>query len=118
MNRRSFVERLALGAASFMILPGAGRVWRAMRDVPNGPPFIVSELIPPMRVTRLYDYMLERIRAKHPDGSMDLTYVPLVPLGEQEHMPMVSRLSPREIERLYRIESYGQTVWVDPSARH
>lgn len=50
MNRRSFVERLALGAASFMILPGAGRVWRAMRDVPNGPPFIVSEWLPPTRV--------------------------------------------------------------------
>lgn len=48
VNRRSFVERLAIGAASFMILPGAGRVWRAMRDVPNGPPFIVSE----WRVTR------------------------------------------------------------------
>lgn len=33
MNRRSFIERLALGVAGFTILPGAGRVWRAERDV-------------------------------------------------------------------------------------
>lgn len=31
MNRRSFIERLALGMAGFTILPGAGRVWVAIR---------------------------------------------------------------------------------------
>jgi len=97
VNRRSFVERLALGAASFMILPGAGRVWRAMRDVPHGPPFIVSEWLPPTRVHGLYDYMLERARVKYRDGSMDLTFTPLLPISESEKMPMIVRLSPREI---------------------
>ena len=33
MNRRTFVERLALGIAGFTILPGAGRVWVAEKDV-------------------------------------------------------------------------------------
>lgn len=32
MNRRTFVERIALGLAGFTILPGAGRVWKAERD--------------------------------------------------------------------------------------
>lgn len=31
MNRRSFIERLALGMAGFTILPGAGRVWKVTR---------------------------------------------------------------------------------------
>jgi hypothetical protein len=33
MNRRTFIERLALGTAAFAILPGAGRVWRAEREI-------------------------------------------------------------------------------------
>ena len=33
MNRRTFIERLTMGAAAFTILPGAGRVWRAEREV-------------------------------------------------------------------------------------
>lgn len=31
MNRRSFIERLALGVTTFTILPSAGRVWAASR---------------------------------------------------------------------------------------
>lgn len=33
MNRRSFIGRMVVGAASFAILPGAGRVWKAERKV-------------------------------------------------------------------------------------
>ena len=31
MNRRNFLERLAGGLAGFIILPGAGRIWKAVR---------------------------------------------------------------------------------------
>ena len=52
MNRRSFIERLAIGSASFMILPGAGRVWKAVRRCEtldryyahrDGPPCIIGD---------------------------------------------------------------------------
>lgn len=33
MNRRNFLRSLATGLAGFTILPGAGRVWRAQRQI-------------------------------------------------------------------------------------
>lgn len=35
MNRRNFIENILVAGASFMILPGAGRIWRAAAVVPN-----------------------------------------------------------------------------------
>jgi len=35
MNRRNFIGNLLIAGASFAILPGAGRIWRAQRCVPN-----------------------------------------------------------------------------------
>lgn len=32
MNRRSFINNILVAGASFSILPGAGRVWRAQRE--------------------------------------------------------------------------------------
>lgn len=33
MNRRAFIGKFVLGAGAFTILPGAGRVWRARREL-------------------------------------------------------------------------------------
>lgn len=44
-SRRSFLRSILVAGASFSILPGAGRVWKAIR---TGPPFIVSEWIHPV----------------------------------------------------------------------
>lgn len=33
MNRRSFLQQMLLGGAAFNILPGAGRVWKAVKNV-------------------------------------------------------------------------------------
>lgn len=38
MNRRNFIGNLLVAGASFMVLPGAGRVWKAVidpRTIPN-----------------------------------------------------------------------------------
>lgn len=32
MNRRNFINNLIVAGASFTILPGAGRIWRATRE--------------------------------------------------------------------------------------
>jgi len=34
MNRRNFLNSILLAGASFSILPGAGRLWKARREVP------------------------------------------------------------------------------------
>jgi len=36
MNRRNFIGNLILAGASFAILPGAGRLWKATRLPPGG----------------------------------------------------------------------------------
>lgn len=86
MNRRSFVERMALGAASFMILPGAGRVWRARRVVER--PLLV---IATMRgeTSTYYDHLLARLRASGLD--IDMRVVSL----------RACVTPPHEISRLY-----------------
>jgi hypothetical protein len=38
MNRRNFINNLLIAGASFMVLPGAGRIWKATldpRSIPN-----------------------------------------------------------------------------------
>lgn len=36
MTRRNFIDRLLVAGAGFMVLPGTGRLWRAMRVPTTG----------------------------------------------------------------------------------
>lgn len=91
MNRRSFLR----GLGSFMILPGAGRVWSVPRPDPvpvlpcglyeqlQACGRIVQPTTPPdMRqiLDALYGLKLERIKAGYPDGlCLDLLRDPYFP---------------------------------------
>jgi hypothetical protein len=87
MNRRSFIGALGV----FAILPGAGRVWRAVRE-----PEYRCILIGPMPRTTLtslsrhslYDFLLERHGPFEPAKPSDI--------------PMC-RLTPSEMRKLYGV---------------
>lgn len=65
MNRRSFFGSLAKGAASFLILPGAGRVWRPIPPSVCAPvmvpPTIRINVLTPSEILALYGIKVENI---------------------------------------------------------
>ena len=40
MNRRNFIESILVAGAAFSILPGAGRIWRVTRTLPDAISYI------------------------------------------------------------------------------
>lgn len=43
MNRRNFIQNILIAGASFTILPGAGRIWKAVREVPSHIAFVDAD---------------------------------------------------------------------------
>lgn len=57
MNRRSFFKSILVAGASFTILPGAGRIWKAQRDIPLFPSYGYDQM-----PGNLYDFLIWSIR--------------------------------------------------------
>lgn len=75
MNRRNFLKNVLVGGASFAILPGAGRVWKATRD-PRLVPFWIETTPFSSFVSKEYQAYMEKLFLDHfvwgatlPDGA-------------------------------------------------
>lgn len=112
MNRRSFIDRMAIGAASFMILPGAGRVWRARRVMAE-PACLTDETRAYQDCVREYlgEYLLQLARKDHADGSVDLKVMPMR-WGQVDHVTI--KTSVPELDRITRLEGQYATIWKWP----
>lgn len=87
MNRRSFLGALGV----FSILPGAGRVWRAMRPAPKLIPFWTLtqrnlRIVDTSYAGSFYDFLLKQYGPFPPSVPTDIP---------------VNRPSPAELQRIF-----------------
>jgi len=117
LNRRTFIDKLVLGAGVFAILPGAGRVWRARRELTEWQRLPTIEVLAPIKVHRLYDLLYDMARQRKAENiaaGRDPHYVDittwrpgaLMACMKQEElagkMPPVCVTPPHEIRSIYQ----------------
>lgn len=66
MNRRNFLNSIMVAGASFAILPGAGRIWRAERAT-KIVPYWFQTWRHDRYISPLYVAAYNRLRREHPD---------------------------------------------------